>query len=189
MRAPPKTGGLQRARNLLLEAFAAAQSAPDMNGWPQALHAAAARHGVPLHWRGLLSDMPSAAAVRVSHALEIGPVGLQAWYAAWTMLSAQPQLQFAAAAAGLVTGREPLLVLAAPMDEAAGGDGALVDSESFARMMVAGFDPETEARLGNCTELLEAAGDLLSCIAQAGSGAVGPQFLILGLKWHAPAGD
>jgi hypothetical protein len=56
-------------------------------------------------------------------------------------------------------------------------------------MMVAGFDPETEARLGNCAELLEAAGDLVSCGSRAGSGAVGPQFLILGLKWHAPAGD
>ena len=189
MRAHPKSGGLQRARSLLLEAFAAAQAAPDMNGWPQALHSAAAGQGVALHWRGLLGDLPSAAAVRVSHALEIGPAGLQAWYAAWTMLPEQPPLQFTAAAAGLLTGRERLLVLAAPMDIGGGENGALVDSESFSRMMVAGFDPETEARLGNCAELLEAAGDLLSVSAQAGSGAVGPQFLILGLKWHAPAGD
>ena len=189
MRPQPKSRGLQRARRLLLEAYAAAQAAPDMNGWPQALHKAASGQGVALHWRGLLGDVPSAAAVRVSHALEIGPEGLQAWYAAWTMQLGQPPLQFAAAAAGLVTGREPLLVLAAPMDEGGGENGALVDSESFARMLVAGFDPETEARLGNCIELLEAAGDLVSGPPQAGSGAVGPQFLILGLKWHAPAGD
>jgi hypothetical protein len=189
MRAHPKSGGLQRARSLLLEAFAAAQAAPDMNGWPQALHTAATGLGVALHWRGLLGDLPSAAAVRVSHALEIGPAGLQAWYAAWSMLPEQPPLQFAAAAAGLMTGREQLLALAAPMDAAGGENGALVDSESFARMMVAGFDPETEARLGNCAELLAAAGDLVSVSAQAGSGALGPQFLILGLKWHAPAGD
>jgi len=189
MRAQPNSRGLQRARQLLLEAFAAAQAAPDMSGWPPALHKAASGQGVALHWRGLLADAPSAAAVRVSHALEIGPEGLQAWYAAWTMQQGQAPLQFAAAAAGLVTGREALLVLAAPMDEGGGENGALVDGESFARMMVAGFDPETEVRLGNCTELLEAAGDLVSVPAQAGSGAVSPQFLILGLKWHAPAGD
>jgi len=56
-------------------------------------------------------------------------------------------------------------------------------------MSAAGFDPETEVRLGNCVELLSSAGDLLSVPAPA-NGSVGPtQFLILGLKWHAPADD
>jgi hypothetical protein len=189
MRAQPGEGGLQRARTLLLEAFAAAIAAPDMNAWPRVLREAAGGQGVDLLWRGLLSDAPSAAAVRVAHALEMGPVGLQAWYAAWATLPEQPPLQFAAAAAGLMAGRDPLLVLAAPVDEAGGESGALVDGDSCARMMVAGFDPETEARLGNCAELLASAGDLVNVSGQSGSGAVTPQFLILGLKWHAPAGD
>ena len=189
MRALPGAGGLQRARTLLLEAFAATVAAPDMNTWPQVLRKAADSQGVALLWRGLLSDAPSSAAVRVAHALEMGPDGMQAWYAAWTALPDQPPLQFAAAAAGLVAGRDPLLVLVAPADVAGGESGALIDGESCARMMVAGFDPETEARLGNCTELLASAGDLVHVSGQAGSGAVTPQFLILGLKWHAPAGD
>jgi hypothetical protein len=189
MRAQPKSGGLQRARTLLLEAFAAAVAAPDMNAWPQALRAAADGQSVPLLWRGLLSDTPSSAAVRVAHALEMGPDGMQAWYAAWPGEGAQPALEFAAAGAGLVAGRDPLLVLAAPVDAAGGESGALVDGESCARMMVAGFDPETEARLGNFTELLASAGDLVNVPGQTGSGAVTLQFLILGLKWNAPAGD
>lgn len=189
MRALPEGRGLQRARTLLLEAFAAAVEAPDMNAWPQLLHAAAEGEGLALHWRGLLGDTPAAAAVRVAHALEMGPGGLMAWYAAWPALSEQPPLQFATAVAGLVAGRDALLVLAAPVDAAGGDNGALVDAESCARMMVAGFDPETEARLGNCAELLASAGDLVTVSGHARSGAVTPQFLILGLKWHAPAGD
>lgn len=160
-----------------------------MNAWPQLLREAADAQGVALLWRGLLSDPPSTAAVRVAHALEMGPAGLQAWYAAWPTEGAQPPLEFAAAAAGLVAGRDPLLVLAAPMDSAGGESGALVDGESCSRMMVAGFDPETETRLGNCAELLASAGDLVNVSVQSGSGAATPQFLILGLKWHAPAGD
>ena len=189
MRAQPNGGGLQRARTLLLEAFAAAAAAPDMNAWPQRLLAAAEREGVALHWRGLLGDTPPTAAVRVAHALEMGPPGLMAWYAAWPAVGTQPPLEFAAAAAGLMAGRDPLLVLAAPVDAAGGENGALVDGESCTRMMVAGYDPETETRLGNCSELLASAGDLVSVSGHAGSGAVTPQFLILGLKWHAPAGD
>jgi len=189
MRAQPREGGLQRARALLLEAFAAASAAPDMNAWPQLLRAAAEDEGIALHWRGLLGDAPAAAAVRVAHALEMGPAGLMAWYAAWAGAGTRPPLEFAAAVAGLVAGRDPLLVLAAPVDAAGGTSGALIDGESCARMMVAGFDPDTETRLGNCTELLASAGDLVEVSGQAGSGAVTPQFLILGLKWHAPAGD
>ena len=189
MRAHPGAGGLQRARTLLLEAYAATVAAPDMNAWPQVLREAADAHGLALHWRGLLSDAPASAAVRVAHALEMGPAGLQAWYAAWTGLPEQPPLEFAAAAAGLVAGRDPLLVLAGPVHQVGGESVALIDGESCARMMVSGFDPETEVRLGNCVELLASAGDLVNVSGQAGSGAVTPQYLILGLKWHAPAGD
>ncbi len=180
---------MQRARALLLQSFSAAAAAPDMNNWPQILAAAAAERGMVLHWRGLLADAPAVAAVRVAHALEMGQGGMQAWYAAWPDLREQPPLQFAAAAAGLLAGRDALLVLAAAVDERGGDCGALVDAESCARMTVAGYDPETEARLGNCSELLASAGDLVNVSAGAGGGAIKPQFLILGLKWHAPAGD
>jgi len=189
MRAQPGSGGTQRARALLLESLAAAIAAPDMNTWPQVLRAAADGQGLALHWRGLLADPPDTAAVRVAHTLEMGPPCMQAWYAAWPTQGAQPPLEFAAAAAGLVAGREPLLVLAAPLDRGGGDNGALIDGESCARMTVAGFDPETELRLGNCEELLASAGDLVNLSGHGASGAVTPQFLILGLKWHAPAGD
>ncbi len=189
MRAQPGSGGMQRARALLLESLAATIAAPDMNAWPQVLRAAADGHGLVMNWRGLLADAPDTAAVRVAHALEMGPVGMQAWYAAWPTEGAQPPLEFAAAAAGLVAGREPLLVLAAPVDPSGGDSGALIDGESCARMTVAGFDPETELRLGNCEELLASAGDLVNLAGHGASGAVTPQFLIIGLKWHAPAGD
>jgi hypothetical protein len=189
MRAQPGVGGKQRARSLLLESLAAAIGAPDMDSWPQVLRAAAEGQGLGMHWRGLLADVPTTAAVRVAHALEMGPAGVQAWYAAWPASDEQPPLQFATAAASLVAGREPLLVLAAPMDRRGGDSGALVDGESCARMTVAGFDPETEMRLGNCEELLASAGDLVNLAGHGPGGAVTPQFLILGLKWHAPAGD
>jgi hypothetical protein len=189
MRAQPGSGGMQRARSLLLEGLAAAIGAPDMDTWPQVLRAAADGHGLGMHWRGLLADVPTTAAVRVAHALEMGPAGVQAWYAAWPVEGAQPPLEFAAVAAGLLAGREPLLVLAAPMDQGGGGSGALIDGESCARMTVAGFDPETEMRLGNCEELLASAGDLVNLAGHGPGDAVTPQFLILGLRWHASAGD
>ena len=189
MRAHPDSGGMQRARALLLESFAAAAAAPDMTAWPQILADVADDAGLMLHWRGLLIDAPAVAAVRVAHALEMGQVGMQAWYAAWADVSEQPPLQFAAAAAGFLAGREALLLLVAAVDQSGGESGALIDAESCARMTVAGFDPETEARLGNCSELLASAGDLVSISGGEGGRAATPQFLILGLKWHAPAGD
>ena len=189
MRAQPGSGGMQRARELLLESLAAAIAAPDMDTWPQLLRAAADGQGLGMHWRGLLADAPDTAAVRVAHALEMGPTGMQAWYAAWPVAGAQPPLEFVAAAAGLIAGREPLLVLAAPVDQGGGDNGALIDAESCARMSVAGFDPETEMRLGNCEELLASAGDLVNLSGHGASRAVTPQFLIIGLKWHATAGD
>ena len=188
MRAQPDIGSMQRARTLLLECFAAAAAAPDMNAWPQVLADAAGAQGLVLHWRGLLGDAPAVAAVHVAHALEMGHDGMQAWYAAWAARSEQPPLQFAATAAGFLAGHEPLMVLAAAVDARGGECGALVDAESCARMTVAGYDPETEARLGNCAELLASAGDLLNVSGSVGAGALMPQFLIIGLKWHAPAG-
>jgi hypothetical protein len=180
-------GARRGARELLLHSFAAAAAA-QASAWPQVLEREAVRHGLEWLWRGALAEEPTTAAVRVAHALDMGRSGMQAWTAAWPAQLESASLQFAAAAAGLLAGRDALLVLAAAMDGSDEDAAALVDGESCARMTVAGFDPETELRLGNCAELLASAGDLVSVPARAGAGAVS-QYLILGLKWHAPAGD
>lgn len=187
MRAQLGPGRLRRARRPLLQSLAAV-IAETVGLWPQILQREASAYGLAVQWRGLLAETPSVAAVRVAHAIDMGPPGMQAWYAAWPAVLESAPLEFAVAVAGLLAGSEPLLVLAAAVDGSGGDAGALVDGESCARMSAAGFDPETEVRLGNCIELLGTAGDLLSLPARAD--VVTPtQFLILGLKWHAPADD
>jgi hydroxypyruvate reductase len=119
----------------------------------------------------------------------MGPPGLQAWYAKWPAVLEAAPLEFAATVAGLLAGSEPLLVLASAADGTGGDAGALVDGESCARMSAAGFDPETEVRLGNCVELLGSAGDLVNVTPIEDIRLTPTQFLILGLKWHAPADD
>ena len=114
---------------------------------------------------------------------------MQAWYADWPAVLESAPLEFAATVAGLIAGSEPLLVLASAVDGSGIDAGALVDGESCARMTAAGFDPETEVRLGNCVELLSSAGDLVSVPVRVNGNVSPTQFLILGLKWHAPAGD
>jgi hypothetical protein len=177
-------------RQLLLQSLAAV-SAQALSSWPQILQREASGYGLPVQWRGALVDQPAVAAVRVAHAVEMNPPGIQAWYAHWPLLIECAPLEFAIAVAGLLAGSELLLVLACAVDGDGGDAGALVDGESCARMNAAGFDPETEVRLGNCVELLNSAGDLVSVPARANAVAkLSPtQFLILGLKWHAPAGD
>ena len=181
-------GSLRRARQPLLQSLAAV-SAQGVALWPQLLQREAGVHGLGVQWRGLLTDSPAVAAVRVAHAVEMGPPGMQAWYAVWPQLMEAAPLEFAATAAGLLAGTERLLVLACAVDGMGGDAGALVDGESCARMSAAGFDPETELRLGNCVELLSSAGDLLSMPVPANVSVGQSQFLILGLKWHAPADD
>jgi hypothetical protein len=140
----------ERSRAVLLETFAALVR-EGAGGWPEILTREAARLALPAQWHGPLSEAPPAAAVRVAHALEMGAPGMHAWSASWQLLhEEEPALQLAAAAAALLAGREELLVLAAPAGGASsGGSGALVDGDSCARMAVAGFDAETEIRLGN----------------------------------------
>ena len=188
MPAHVDSGSLRRARLPLLQSLAAV-TAQDLTYWPQILQRAAATHGLTLQWRGLLADAPVVAAVRVAHAVEMGPPGMQAWYADWATVPESAPLQFAAAAAGLLAGSEPLLVLASAVGGSGEDAGALVDGEACARMTAAGFDPETEARLGNCAELLGSAGDLVGVPACASNSFTPTQFLVLGLKWHAPADD
>jgi len=180
---------VKRARALLLRCYAAATAGSAIDAWPDILRRETQSLGLALHWRGLLADAPQVAAVRVAHALDMGPPGLQAWHASWPAHLEPAAVQLAAVAAGLLAGQEPLSILAAAVDGPGEDAGALVDADSCARMAVAGFDPETEVRLGNCAELLASAGDLVNRPAAPGRDAAASRYLILGLKWHAPAGD
>jgi hypothetical protein len=181
-------GSPRQARQPLLHSLAAV-TAQGLSLWPQILQREASAYGLTVRWHGLLADNPTVAAVRVAHAVEMGPPGMQAWYANWPAVLESAPLEFAATVAGLLAGSEPLLVLAAAVNGTGGDAGALVDGESCARMTAAGFDPDTEVRLGNCIELLGSAGDLVSMPARADASVAPSQFLILGLKWHAPVDD
>jgi hypothetical protein len=186
--AQPGASSLQQARSVLLGCYAAVAGLEPAY-WEQLLSAASSRLSLSLHWRGTLPDPPTVAAVRVAHALEMGPPGLQGWHAAWRGDITAPPLLLAATAASLLSGRESLLILAAAGGGSGNDVGALIDAESCARMAVAGFDAETEIRLDNCAELLASSGDLLNLPAGADAGGETTSFVILGLKWHAPARD
>ncbi len=184
--AQPGASSLQQARSILLGCYAAIAGL-DPVYWEQLLSEASSRHTLSLHWRGTLHDPPTVAAVRVAHALEMAPPGLQAWHAALKGDFTAPPLLLAASAASLLSGRESMLILAAAGDGRGNDAGALIDAESCARMAVAGFDPETEIRLDNCAELLASSGDLLDMPASADAAGETTGFVILGLKCHAPA--
>ena len=179
----------EQRRAFLLETFAA-MAAAAATTWPALLRECAARQALAVQWHGPLSEAPEIAAIRVGHAVDMGAAGIQGWCAAWPEAPGEPPaLHLAAAVARLLAGREGLLVLAATT---AGGAaeviGALVDGESCARMAVAGFDAETEIRLGNLAELLQAAGDCITLEDAAVVRGEPTRYLILGMKWHAPAG-
>jgi hypothetical protein len=175
-------------RAVLLSTFTA-MAGEAAAAWPTLLEREAARHALVGRWQGALSEAPSIAAIRVAHALEMGAPGLHAWSASWRLPGEEPpQLQLAATAAALLAGQEGLLLLVAPASGVAGEEtGALIDADSCARMAVAGFDAETEIRLGNCAELLAAAGDCVTVGRAAPLAGAGLLYLVLGMKWHAPA--
>jgi hypothetical protein len=56
-------------------------------------------------------------------------------------------------------------------------------------MAVTGLDAETEIHLGNCTQLLASSGDLVNVHRETPPSTGATRYLVLGLKWHAPAGD
>jgi hypothetical protein len=176
-------------RAVLLSTFAAMASEP-ATAWPRILEREAARHALPARWCGDLHEQPPTAAVRVAHSLEMGSPGLQAWSASWRLPGEEaPPLQLAAAAAALLAGQEGLLLLVAPASGQGESEaGALIDADSCARMAVAGYDPETEIRLGNCAELLAAAGDRVTIERATPQACESLRYLVLGMKWHAPAG-
>jgi hypothetical protein len=154
--------------------------------WPAALAARAAAAGCAWQWHPELDAEPATAAVRVAHALGMGPAGLQAWPALWA--SDDAALQVAVAAAPLLAGRGELQLLVAPAGRGMAGAGAWVDGESCARMAVAGYDPEIELQLGNCAGLLASSGDLRPLVAFCASLTAGRRFLVLGMKGDATAG-
>jgi len=176
-------------RALLLSTFAAmaSESAP---AWPAILEREAARHSLTGRWRGALNESPATAAIRVAHALEMGAPGLQGWSGSWRIPGEEaPPLQLAASAAALLAGQDGLLLLVAPAAGTVESEsGALIDADSCARMAVAGYDAETEIRLGNCAELLAAAGDCVTAQRASPVAGEGVRYLVLGMKWHAPAG-
>jgi hypothetical protein len=176
-------------RALLLSTFAAMASEPTP-AWPAILEREAARHALSARWRGILNESPATAAIRVAHALEMGTPGLQGWSGMWRLPGEEaPPLQLAASAAALLAGQEGLLLLVAPASGTIEPEsGALVDADSCARMAVAGYDAETEIRLGNCAELLAAAGDCVTTQRAVPATGAGVRYLVLGMKWHAPAG-
>ncbi len=175
-------------RAVLLSTFAAMASEPT-TAWPRILEREAARHSVTARWCGALHEEPPTAAIRVAHALEMGAPGLQAWSASWRLPGEEaPPLQLAAAAAAMLAGQDGLLLLVAPASGTGeSARGALVDADSCARMAVAGYDAETEIRLGNCAELLEAAGDCVTIGRATPQAGDAWRYLVLGIKWHAPA--
>ena len=78
MSAQFSSGSLRRARQPLLQSLAAV-TAQAVTCWPQILQHEAIAHGLTLQWHGRLAENPAVAAVRVAHAVEMGPPGMQAW--------------------------------------------------------------------------------------------------------------
>jgi hypothetical protein len=178
-------GGQHAGRLLLLAVLRGVSGSPVVD-WPARLASESLRVGVPLQWQGDLHDEPLQAGVRVAHQLKMGRAGLQAWSARWPE-GALASLRLATRAASLIAGMDSMLILAADTTGTGDPAGALVDGESCARMAVAGYDPETEADLGNHAELLGSSGDLVDLPVSATAGSLPVAFLVLGLKLHAPA--
>jgi len=145
-----------------------------------------------------LCDTPNRGAVRVAHALESAPPGLQCWLACWPAANySHPGEHLALLAAQLFSHREELALLAAcrdPVPTDAEPGGALVDAGTCARIAIAGYDVDSELLLGNPVLLLEAAGDLLQSGCGPAATRIATQntdmnYLLLGLKWHAAVVD
>jgi hypothetical protein len=175
----------ERAHAMLWQLHAQLSPMPTAE-WPAALAARAAAAGCACLCHPMLDDEPASAAVRVAHALGMGPPGLQAWPARWPGQGAA--LQVAVAAAPLLAGRNDLRLLVVPAGQGMEDTGAWVDGESCARMAVAGYDPEIELQLGNCAALLASSGDLRSLTAACAPWSAGRRFLVMGLKGDATAG-
>ncbi len=159
------------------------------DAWPAALAAGAARLAAGCHWQPLLLEPPEASAVRVAHALAMGPAGLLGWCAHWPARAVDPPaLRCALAAAPLLAGRSELLLLVAPAGGGMEQEGALVDGESCARLALSGLDPEIELGLANGAGALAESGDLRGLGPVLAAAPAGRRFLLIGMRSDAPAG-
>lgn len=175
-------------RLLLLELYRALQPAAAAARGAAAA-ACAAGWGLPIELE--VSDVPEAAArlaVRLVHRLEmhgaplcvrIGPLQGRA--------GCGPALQAAIAGAPLIAGRDGRALLAAALDpppDIERDHGALVDSETCARIAVAGGelgdDPAADA-----ATLLALAGDLVALLPSTAAAAARPCVLVAALRLEA----
>jgi len=159
------------------------------DAWPAALAAGGARAGLTCHWHPLRLEPPESSAVRVAHALAMGPAGLLGWCARWPAGLADPAaLRCALSAAPLLAGRTDLCLLVAPAGGGMEAGGALVDGESCARLALAGLDPEIELGLANSAGALAESGDLCELGPALAAAPAGRRFLLLGMRSDAAAG-
>jgi hypothetical protein len=172
----------------LLELYRALQPAAPATR-AAAAAACAAGWGLPLELE--VSDVPEAAgrlAVRLVHHLEmrgaplcvrIGPLDGRD--------GCSPALQAAIAGAPLIAGRDGRALLAATLDPPPGIEhdhGALVDSETCARIAVAGGELGDGAAV-DAAALLALAGDLVALIPSTAPAAAQPGVLVAALRLEA----
>jgi hypothetical protein len=171
-------------RLLLLELYRAVQAAaPDCRA--AAATACAAAWQVPLELE--VTEAPGPAtrlAVRLVHQLEMHGMPLCVRLGPLERADGcDPALQAAIASAPLIAGRDGRLLLAVALDGAAEDCGALVDSETCARIAVAGG--ALESGVVDAATLLELAGDLVPPIPPVPRSTAQPCILMAALRLDA----
>jgi len=176
---------MTQARRLLLDLYhALAAAVPPARA--AAATARAAAWGLALDLRCV--EAPGAAdrmAVQLVHRLELLPAQLCVWIGPLVDSGGAPALQAALVAAPLIAGRDGRALLAAALagDGAEERLGALIDSETCARIALAGADIAAGAR--PAAELLRLAGDLVP-LPVAGARARGaPRAVLAALRLGA----
>jgi hypothetical protein len=156
-------------RRLLLELYRALQPAPPAER-AAAIGACAAAWGIAHELEiAAAPELAVRLAVRLVHRLEMGSAPLCVRIGPLADGAGDdPVLRLAVAGAPLIAGREGRALLAIALDPPAGGaeqHGALVDSETCARIAVAGG--ELDASGADATRWLELAGDLVPTLPAA----------------------
>ncbi len=173
-------------RQLLLQLYADVVAAPPADPHAGAIDRAAAL-GLTARSHPKLCEIPSRAAVRVVHSLQIGPAGLQLWSLEFPD-DERPggPWRLAIGAARLLAGQERLLLLIGTADGLGDDDGeagALIDGDSCGRMTVAGFPVDGSLEAEQNLASLAAAGDLIHALSpQLRAAAVPPGYVLLGIN-------